>query len=145
MSKVVSQLKQLQADAHALFVKMHNYHWNVKGMNFFPIHNQTEEIYNAMASLYDDAAERVLQLGGTPYLTLGELAKATKVKEEKGSAFGAKEVTEYIVKEYTYLLKNFRTLSETADKAGDKTTAAFADEHVADLEKQLWMLGSMLK
>jgi starvation-inducible DNA-binding protein len=145
MSKVISQLKQLQADAHALFVKVHNYHWNVKGMDFFPVHNQTEEIYNAMATLYDDTAERVLQLGGKPHLTMGELVKATKIKEEKNDSFRSKEVVANIVKDYKYLLKSFKALSDAADKAGDNTTAAFADDHVADLEKQLWMLDSMLK
>ena len=38
MSKVIKQLKQIQADAHALYIKVHNYHWNVKGMDFHPVH-----------------------------------------------------------------------------------------------------------
>ncbi len=78
MSKIIEQLKQTQADAHALYVKMHNYHWNIKGMDFFPVHDHTEEIYNNMSVLYDDTAERVLQLGGKPYLTIKELANANK-------------------------------------------------------------------
>ena len=145
MSKVTKQLKQLQADAHALYVKLHNYHWNIEGMDFFPVHNHTEEIYNSMSTLYDDAAERILQLGDKPYLTLTDLVKATKIKEEKGESFRSKEVVKAIVSDYKYLLKLFLELSKIAGEAGDKTTEAFADENIAKLEKDLWMLGNMLK
>lgn len=145
MSKVVKQLKQIQADAQTMFVKLHNYHWNVEGMDFFPVHNQTEEIYNSMATLYDDCAERVLQLGSKPYLTMSDILKATNIKEEKKDSFRSKEVVKAIVSDYKYFLKSFQDLSEEADKAGDKTTAAFADDNIAALEKQLWMLGNMIK
>ena len=57
MSKVIKQLKQIQADAHALYIKVHNYHWNVKGMDFHPVHAYTEGLYNEMSVLFDDMAE----------------------------------------------------------------------------------------
>jgi starvation-inducible DNA-binding protein len=145
MSKVISQLKQLQADSHALYIKLHNYHWNVKGMDFNPVHEHTESIYNAMSTLYDDTAERVIQLGGTPYLTMSALLKATNIKEETGDSFTSKKIVKNIVADFEYLLKSFSALSDTADKAGDKTTAAFADDNVASYEKELWILGAMLK
>lgn len=145
MSKVVSQLKQLQADSHALFIKIHNYHWNVKGMDFNPIHEHTEAIYNSMATLYDDTAERVIQLGGKPHLTMSELMNATKIKEETGDSFKSKKIVKNIVSDFEYLLKSFKALSDEADKAGDNTTAAFADDNVASYEKELWILGAMIK
>lgn len=145
MSKVTKQLKQLQADAHALFIKIHNYHWNVKGMDFAPVHAKTEEIYTNMGLLYDDAAERVIQLGEKPHLTIGELAKAAKIKEEHGDTFKSKEIVKHIIEDFQYLHASFEKLSNAADEANDKATAAFADDNVAALEKELWMLGSMLK
>ena len=144
-SKVVSQLKQLQADSHALFIKLHNYHWNVKGMDFNPVHAHTESIYNSMATLYDDTAERVIQLGGKPHLTMSELMNATKIKEETGDSFTSKTIVKNIVIDFKYLLKSFNALRDAADKAGDNTTAAFADDNVASYEKELWILGAMLK
>lgn len=145
MSKVTKHLKQLQADAHALFIKIHNYHWNVKGMDFSPVHAKTESIYNTMAALYDDAAERVIQLGDKPHLTISELAKATKIKEEKGDSFKSKEIVKHLITDFEYLHKLFQELSDAADDSNDKVTAAFADDNVAVLEKELWMLDSMLK
>lgn len=145
MSKVTKQLKQLQADGHALFIKIHNYHWNVKGMDFAPIHAKTEEIYNNMALLYDDTAERVIQLGDKPFLTMTDLAKATNIKEEKGDTFKSKEIIKNIIQDFEYLHASFSKLSDVSDEADDKATAAFADDNIAVLEKELWMLGSMLK
>lgn len=145
MSKVIEQLKQIQADAHALYVKFHNYHWNVKGMDFHPVHTYTEGIYGDMSVLYDDMAERVIILGGKPYLTMEELIKATKVETEKGDCFKSKEIVTKVIAEFEYLLKSFKELSKTADDVCDKGTEAYADEKVAKLEKDLWMLHSMLK
>lgn len=144
MSKVIKQLKQIQADAHALYIKAHNYHWNVKGMDFFPVHAHTEKIYNSMSELFDDMAERVLTLGEKPYLNMEELAKATKIETETKDSFKSREVVESIIKDYKYLLEAFKTLSEIAAEKGDKTTEAYADEKVAELEKDLWMLGNMV-
>ena len=136
MSKIIEQLKQIQADSHALYVKMHNYHWNIKGMDFFPVHDHTEVIYNNMSAIYDDTAERVLQLGGKPYLTMKELINATKVEDEE------KEVKDIL--EEKDVLKEFKNLSNLASQADDKTTEAFADDHVAKLEKDLWMMTNMI-
>lgn len=145
MSKTVELLKQLQADAQVLFVKFHNYHWNVEGMDFFPVHNQTEEMYNSMATFFDDAAERVIQLGGTPYVTLAQVLGASKIKEEENNSFRSKYIVEAIVKDYEYLLDLFKQIDESADSKGDTTTSAFAQDNIANLEKTLWMLGAMLR
>ena len=114
-------------------------------MEFSAIHAQTELIYTSMATLYDDTAERVIQLGSKPHLTMGALAKATKIKEENGDSFTSKKIVKNIIIDFEYLLAAFNTLSDTADKAGDKATAAFADDNRAIYEKELWILGSMIK
>lgn len=145
MQNVIKQLQQIQADAHALYIKVHNFHWNVKGMDFFPVHHHTEKIYEDMSTLYDDVAERIIILGDKPYLTIDELAKATKIKTEKGDSFKSKEIVEKIISEYQYLLTAFRDLSAAAAKKDDKGTEDFANEKIAKLEKDLWMLGNMVK
>ena len=78
-------------------------------------------------------------------LTMDTLAKVTKIKDEKKDTFKSKEVLKNIIADFQYLLKLFTKLSDAADKADDKATTAFADDNIAILEKELWMLGSMLK
>ncbi|HDZ5029644.1 TPA: DNA starvation/stationary phase protection protein [Campylobacter jejuni] len=142
---VIKQLLQMQADAHHLWVKFHNYHWNVKGLQFFSIHEYTEKAYEEMAELFDSCAERVLQLGDkaiTCQKVLMENAKSPKVEK---NCFTPLEVVELIKQDYEYLLAEFKKLNEVAEKENDTTTADFAQENIAKYEKSLWMIGATLQ
>lgn len=146
MSKIVIDiLKQIQADAAVFYVKVHNLHWNVKGMDFYATHKATEEIYEQFADVFDDVAERVLQIGGMPFVTLADMLKAAKIKEESKTNFQSKQVAQAILADYEYFLKSFEKLSIEADKAKDKVSAGYADEKVGELQKAIWMLKSQLK
>ncbi|HDZ5134223.1 TPA: DNA starvation/stationary phase protection protein [Campylobacter jejuni] len=142
---VIKQLLQMQADAHHLWVKFHNYHWNVKGLQFFSIHEYTEKAYEEMAELFDSCAERVLQLGDkaiTCQKVLMENVKSPKVEKD---CFTPLEVVELIKQDYEYLLAEFKKLNEVAEKENDTTTADFAQENIAKYEKSLWMIGATLQ
>lgn len=144
MSKIVPLLKRLQADSIVFVMKTHNYHWNVVGMDFHPAHLATEDIYEAFADLYDDIAERLLQLGQKPIATLKDVLAEAKIKEESSTKFTSRQIVEAIEKDYTYFEKTFRELSEAASSADDSVTAAFADDNLAKLQKSLWMLRAQL-
>ena len=137
-------LKQLQADSLVFFTKTHNYHWNVKGKDFPQVHAATEEIYNQFAEIFDALAERIIQLGDTPYVTLKEVLDKAKIKEESKTNFKSKDVLESVLEDYKYFLKNFKKLSEVAAKENDTTTQGLADSQVAHLEKAIWMLNAQL-
>ncbi|ANV98384.1 DNA starvation/stationary phase protection protein [Helicobacter enhydrae] len=140
--KTIELLKQLQADSLVFFMKVHNYHWNVRGLSFPQVHSATEEIYEEFATLFDDLAERVIQLGGTPYVTIAECLKVSKVQEVSQTSFSANEVLEGVINEYKYFQKALEELSSVADECGDKVTGAFADDKVAKLQKSIWMLNA---
>lgn len=144
MSKVIEQLIQMESDAHVLYTQFHNYHWNVKGLQFFTIHKYTEEAYKEMSELFDDTAERVLQLGGKPITCPKSLIETAKVEHLKEDSFTPKDVVNGMIKSYEYLLKSFRKLREVADEKDDSTTVSFAEDHIAEIEKKLWMLNAML-
>jgi len=142
--KTVEKLKTIQADALTMFVKLHNLHWNIKGMQFYPIHEMTEGMYNSMATLYDDAAERVLQLGDKPYVTMADAIANSCINEESKTEFNAQEVLESVLADFEHFLKHFNELSDIADEAGDKATVGFADEQIAKFEKDIWMIKASL-
>ncbi|WP_419773431.1 Dps family protein [Halarcobacter sp.] len=144
MKKQIKQLKVLQASSLVMFTKLHNYHWNIKGMQFFPIHEMTEKMYEQFSTLYDDCAERVLQLGDKPYVVLGDLEKNSLIKEDKKTDFTAEYVLKNILADFETLLKEFKKLSKIADENDDTTTVAFADDNVAHLEKNIWMIKATL-
>ncbi|NDJ27965.1 DNA starvation/stationary phase protection protein [Campylobacter sp. MIT 12-8780] len=145
MKNVAKQLLQIQADAHSLWIKFHNYHWNVKGLQFFAIHEYTEEAYEEMAKLFDDVAERLLQIKEKALVCPKELSELAKAPKAQKDCFTTLEVLELVKEDYNYLLKEFKKLDEVASKAGDTTTSMLAQDKIAHLEKALWMLDSTLE
>eukprot|EP00767_Chilomastix_cuspidata_P007301 gnl/Chilomastix_cuspidata/7924.p1 GENE.gnl/Chilomastix_cuspidata/7924~~gnl/Chilomastix_cuspidata/7924.p1 ORF type:complete len:145 (-),score=6.28 gnl/Chilomastix_cuspidata/7924:54-488(-) len=141
---IVEQLKTIQANALVMYVKLHNLHWNVKGMQFYAVHEMTESMYNKMAEIYDDTAERVLQVGEKPYVTINDALKVSKIEEDKRVEFSPKEVLEIVLNDYKTFLNDFKKLSIISDDIKDTTTVAFADEQVTKLEKDIWMIKASL-
>jgi len=144
MSKVINQLHQLQADSHALYFKFHDYHWNVKGMHFFAVHEYTEKAYDQMSELFDELAERALQLGGkalTCQKMLLETAKCPTISQE---TYTAKDVITAVNEAYLYLKQAFIKLREYADEVDDFTTVGLAEDNIAELEKSIWMINCTL-
>ena len=144
MKKTLDILRRLQADSIVLYMKVHNYHWNVKGADFQQAHKALEEIYDSFADMFDDLAERIIQLGGTPIVTLSEALKTSKIKEEIKTSFRSKEVLKEVLKIYKNLHKDFENLANIADKNNDRVTAAYCDEKLGELEKSIWMLNAQL-
>ena len=142
--KVVENLRKLQADSIVLYMKVHNFHWNVRGSDFPQVHKALEEIYEKFADMFDDLAERVIQLGGTPVVTLAEAIKISKIKEETKTTFTSKEILKEVLKIYNNLHEDFESLAKLADKDDDRVTASYCDDKLAELEKALWMLNAQL-
>jgi len=144
MSNVIQHLQEIQADSHVLYVTIHNYHWNVKGLQFFAVHEATEKLYDTMSEIFDETAERILQLGGTPLVSLSEIMAKTTLKEESKKSFEVKEVIENIAIILEAMLAQWKKLSVLAEEVRDTTTMNMADDKVAGLEKQLWMYRATL-
>ena len=144
MSKVAEQLTQIQADAHSLWLKFHNYHWNVTGLQFYSIHKYTEEAYEDMAELFDDVAERILQLKAKAIICPKELVEKSNTAKVEKDSFCSNEVLSLMREDYKYLLAELKKLNEVAEKESDTTTQNLAQEKIAQFEKAIWMLDSTL-
>ena len=131
MKKVIERLNKIQADAHALFVAFHDYHWNVKGMQFFQIHDYTDEAYEEMATLFDDMAERALQLGGKAIVKVDELTKLAKAPIISKTAYKGDEVLSAMKKAYEMAGKpkiDYVNAHGTSTSANDKNETAALKE-----------------
>lgn len=137
---LINKLNQNIADLNILYVKLHNYHWNIKGMQFMPIHNMTEEFYNYVAELYDTLAERVLQLNAKPLSTVKEYLETANIKEEPTSDFSADQVLAGVIADFEYLLTSYKELLRIAEEQQDVPTANIVSDTIQWLEKALWML-----
>lgn len=139
-AQLISKLNKNLSNLQVLYVKLHNYHWNVKGMRFFQIHNLTEEYYEKLAGLYDEVAERILQIGGKPFSSMSEYLENADIKEEARKEFGEEEILRNILADFELLLSEYKAISDVADELGDKGTVGFADENIGHFEKAIWML-----
>lgn len=143
--KVIQLLKQIQADSLVFYTKLHNLHWHIEGPMFKPIHEATEKIYDEFADVFDDVAERVIQLGDKPYVTLSDILKNAKIKEESATSFQPAQVLKIILDDFEYFMKLFKELSDEADDSKDKVSADYANGILSVLEKEIWMLKVQLK
>jgi starvation-inducible DNA-binding protein len=142
-SDKIQSLKLLMSDSLVMFNKLHNLHWNVKGLQFFEIHQKTEGYYQLFSTLFDDLAERLLQIGEVPVVTLKNALETSQIKEESRVSFNATEVLTIIKADFQIFLQSFRKLEEQSE--GDSTTQSFAQDQVKFLEKELWMINQSLQ
>ncbi|MEB1805731.1 Dps family protein [Alkalihalobacterium sp. APHAB7] len=142
--KVSAILNKQIANWSVLFVKLHNYHWYVKGPQFFTLHDKFEEFYNEAALHIDELAERLLALKGQPVATMKEYLETASVSEATGNET-ADEMVSTIIQDFDTLIDELKEGMEAADTLGDETTADMLLAIHQSLEKHNWMLRSFLK
>ena len=142
--KLLGLLNKNLANLELIYVKLHNYHWNVRGMNFKQVHELTESYYEYFAKQYDDVAERILQLGGKPLSSMKDYLVAASIQEEIKNDFDGKFVLNSVLKDFELLNSEFKEISKAAGDAEDVPTTNIADGNIAWLEKQIWMIKASL-
>ncbi|WP_449537335.1 Dps family protein [Ferdinandcohnia sp. Marseille-Q9671] len=131
------------ANWSVLYIKLHNYHWYVKGSQFFTLHVKFEEFYNEAAVHIDELAERLLALGGHPVATMKEILEATSISEASGSE-NAEEMVENISNDFSILTGELKEGMKVAEEVDDETTGDMLLAIHQSLEKHIWMLQSFL-
>lgn len=139
--QIVEKLNLLIADFTVFYQKLRHYHWNVKGEQFFMLHEKFEEVYTEVGDVIDELAERVVGLEGTPLHTLGHMLEATSLKEDEELPAPAKMV-ERTVADIGALNTTLLEAIEMGEEAGDRTTVNLLDEIHDGLEAHLWMLAA---
>lgn len=138
MNKYLSNL-------NVLYVKLHNYHWNVVGEGFFTLHAKLEEIYNGINDEIDVIAERIMMIGGKPLASLREYISNSTLKEADSNDIKSKELIESVLSDFKVLLEDSKNLYSLADNNGDAVTSSVIENSISNYEKNIWMLNSYLK
>lgn len=126
-----------------LYTKLHNYHWYVKGHQFFTLHNKFEELYNEATAHMDEIAERVLTLGGDPVATLKEHLEQSVVSEAKGDE-KADEMVSIIAEDFGKTMASLKKGMALAAEEGDDMTEDILNATYQSIEKHQWMLNAFL-
>lgn len=140
MEEIANNLNNFLADLAVFYRKLQNYHWNIEGKDFFVIHTKLEEYYDDINEMIDEIGEYILTIGKQPLATLKDYLQITKIQEADNKKVKCEEVFENVIKDFTYLLQQAKTIKENADKIGDYATSTMMDEPIADFSKKLWML-----
>ncbi|WP_273128502.1 Dps family protein [Bacillus weihaiensis] len=141
--KLIATVNKQVANWTVLYVKLHNYHWFVKGENFFTLHEKFEEFYNEAGVHIDELAERLLALEGKPVATMRECLELTSIKEADGNE-SAEQMVKSIYDDYSLLVDELKEGMDLAAEVGDETTGDMLLAIHQGLEKHNWMLKSFL-
>ncbi len=141
--KIGEGLSHLLADTYTLYLKTHNFHWNVTGPMFNTLHLMFEAQYTELALAVDLVAERIRALGYPAPGSYKQFAELTSLKEET-TVPKAEQMIRQLVKDQETVAKTARSLFPLVDKANDEPTADLLTQRMQVHEKTAWMLRSLL-
>jgi starvation-inducible DNA-binding protein len=142
-SEVVGALERLLASSYTLYLKTHNFHWNVKGPMFTTLHTLFELEYSELALAVDTIAERIRSVGHPAPGTYAAFQALSAVKERAGVP-SAKEMLKELVRDQGIVVETARELRRAAAAAGDDASEDLAVQRIQVHEKNAWMLRSHL-
>ncbi len=140
---IAAGLSHVMADTYTLYLKTHNYHWNVTGPMFQTLHLMFETQYTELALAVDLVAERIRALGVYAPGTYKALSKLSAIKEED-EVPKAEDMIRNLVTAHETLVRTARSVFPLADKAHDEPTADLLTQRMQVSEKNAWMLRSLL-
>jgi starvation-inducible DNA-binding protein len=141
---VVQALSRQLADSYTLYLKTHNYHWNVTGPMFNTLHTLFETEYTELALAVDEIAERIRTLGAHAPGSFAEFAKLASIQEGEADT-GALDMVRNLAVDQTSVADAGRALVLAAEAAGDQASADLGVRRIDVHEKNAWMLRSHLE
>ena len=143
--KIAAAASRLLADSYTLYIKTHNYHWNVKGPMFTTLHTLFELEYTELALAVDEIAERIRALGHVAPGSYTAFAKLARVKEAGEGVPLATTMIEDLAADQDLVVASARALFDVASRADDQASADLATRRMQAHEKNAWMLRSHLE
>ncbi len=142
--KIADGLSKLLADNYTLYLKTHNFHWNVTGPMFNTLHLMFETQYNELFLATDLIAERIRSLGFPAPGTYAEFVKLASIKETNGQP-KAETMVKLLVEGNEAAVRTARSIFPVVDKSHDEPTADLLTQRMQVYEKNAWMLRSLLE
>jgi len=141
--EIASGLSKLLADSYSLYLKTHNYHWNVTGPQFNTLHTMFETQYTELATAVDEIAERIRALGIKAPGSYSAFERLTAIEEGSGDESAEDMIRQLVIGQET-VARTARQAFPAAEVANDEPTADLLTQRMQIHEKNAWMLRSML-
>jgi starvation-inducible DNA-binding protein len=143
--QIADGLSRLLADTYTLYLKTHNYHWNVTGPMFQTLHLMFETQYNELALAVDLIAERIRALGFPAPGSYRAFAALSSIEDAPDGTPAATDMIQSLVKGQEAVVRTARAVFPAADEANDQPTADLLTQRMQVHEKNAWMLRSLLE
>ena len=141
---IADGLSRLLADSYALYLKTHNFHWNVTGPMFQTLHTLFMEEYTEQWNALDLIAERIRALGHPAPGSYKQFARLASIPDEEGVP-AAQDMIRQLVEAQEAVARTARSVFPNVEKAGDQPTADLLTQRLQVHEKNAWMLRSLLE
>jgi starvation-inducible DNA-binding protein len=142
--EIAKGLARLLADTYSLYLKTHNFHWNVTGPMFSTLHALFETQYTELWAATDEVAERIRALDEYAPGTYSEFAKLSSIPETKGVP-AAKDMLLQLLEGHETVARTARSVFDTAEKGNDEATLDLLTSRLQLHEKTAWMIRSLLR
>ncbi|WP_117883335.1 Dps family protein [Aureibaculum luteum] len=143
VNELATELNGLLANYQIYYQNLRGLHWNIKGKNFFQLHEKFEELYNDSQLKIDEIAERILTLESTPLHTFDDYTELSKVPVGKNISKDVEAVT-LVVTSLKQLIQIERVILDKSGEADDEGTNAMMSDFISEQEKTVWMLKAWL-
>lgn len=141
---IANGMSRVLADTYTLYLKTHNFHWNVTGPMFQTLHLMFETQYNELALAVDLIAERIRALGFAAPGTYKRFVELSSIPEEDGVP-NANEMIRLLVEAHETVARTAREVFRMADEVSDQPTCDLLTQRMQVHEKTAWMLRSLLE
>lgn len=141
---IAEGLSRLLADTYTLYLKTHNFHWNVTGPMFQTLHLMFETQYTELALAVDAIAERIRSIGFPAPGTYKKYVELSSIKEDEGIP-KAEDMIRLLVEGQEAVVRTARSLFPVVENANDEATADLLTQRIQLHEKTAWMLRSLLE
>ena len=142
--EIASGLSRVLADSYTLYLKTHNFHWNVTGPMFQTLHLMFETQYNELALAVDLVAERIRALGFPAPGSYQQFIELSAIKEDVGVP-KAEDMIRRLVEGHETVARTSRGVFQVAEGASDQPTCDLLTQRMQVHEKTAWMLRSLLE
>ena len=142
--QIAEGLSRLLADSYTLYLKTHNFHWNVTGPMFSTLHTLFEQHYTELATAVDEIAERIRALGVAAPGSYRQFGELSSIPEETGAP-GAEEMIRQLVQGQEAVVRTARSIFPIVESANDEPSADLLTQRMQIHEKNAWMLRSLLE
>jgi starvation-inducible DNA-binding protein len=141
---IAEGLSRMLADTYTLYLKTHNYHWNVTGPMFNTLHLMFEQQYNELALAVDSIAERIRALGVHAPGSYRQFGKLTSIKENV-EVPAAMDMVRQLIEDNETVVRTAREVFPVVDQAHDEPSADLLTQRMQIHEKTAWMLRSLME